>query len=42
MQEMVREITTLGNKAGTAELSPLVVEMKTGLEKVREQIQNIE
>ena len=42
MQEMFREINTLGNKAGTAEISPLVVEMKTGLEKVREQIQNIE
>ena len=42
MQEMFREINTLGNKAGTAEISPLVVAMKTGLEKVREQIQNIE
>ena len=42
MQEMFREINTLGNKAGTADISPLVVEMKTGLEKVREQIQNIE
>ena len=42
MQEMFREINTLGNKAGTAEISPLVVQMKTGLEKVREQIQNIE
>ena len=42
MQEMSREINTLGNKAGTAEISPLVVAVKTGLEKVREQIQNIE
>ena len=42
MQEMFREINTLGNKAGTAEISPLVVAVKTGLEKVREQIQNIE
>ena len=42
IQEMFREINTLGNKAGTAEISPLVVALKTGLEKVREQIQNIE
>ena len=42
MQEMFREINTLGNKAGTAEISPIVVALKTGLEKVREQIQNIE
>jgi uncharacterized protein (TIGR00255 family) len=42
IQEMNREITTLGNKAGSSEVSPLVVEFKTGLEKIREQVQNIE
>jgi uncharacterized protein (TIGR00255 family) len=42
MQEMFREITTLGNKAGGCEITPLVVEFKTELEKIREQVQNIE
>lgn len=42
VQEIFREINTLGNKAACAEVSPLVVTMKTELEKIREQIQNIE
>lgn len=42
IQEMNREITTLGNKCSEAEISHMVVEFKTGLEKIREQIQNIE
>lgn len=42
VQEIFRELTTLGNKAGTAEVSPLVVKMKTEVEKIREQIQNVE
>ncbi len=42
MQELFREITTLGNKAGIAEVSPLVVAFKSELEKLREQIQNVE
>jgi uncharacterized protein (TIGR00255 family) len=42
MQEMFREITTLGNKAGGCEITPRVVEFKTELEKIREQVQNIE
>ena len=42
VQEMFREITTLGNKAGTPEVSPLVVAFKTELEKIREQVQNVE
>ncbi|HCE45075.1 MAG TPA: YicC family protein [Lentisphaeria bacterium] len=41
-QEIQREITTVGNKALQCEISPLVVEFKTELEKIREQIQNIE
>lgn len=41
-QEIFREITTLGNKAMSAEISPLVVKMKEELEKMREQAQNIE
>ncbi len=41
-QEIQREITTVGNKALQCEISPLVVEFKTELEKIREQVQNIE
>lgn len=42
VQETFREINTLGNKAACAEISPLIVIMKTELEKIREQVQNIE
>ncbi len=42
MQEMFREITTLGNKASLPAVTPLVVEFKTELEKMREQVQNVE
>ncbi|MDD4817479.1 MAG: YicC family protein [Victivallaceae bacterium] len=42
LQEMFREITTLSNKAGTPEISPLTVAFKSELEKLREQIQNAE
>ena len=41
-QEMFREINTLGNKAGIPPVSALVVEFKSELEKMREQIQNVE
>lgn len=42
IQEISREATTLGNKAPGIELSPLVVQFKTELEKIREQVQNVE
>ncbi len=42
MQEMFREITTYGNKASGTGASKLVVDFKTALEKLREQIQNVE
>ncbi|MEM6823402.1 MAG: DUF1732 domain-containing protein, partial [Verrucomicrobiota bacterium] len=42
LQEMAREINTIGSKANDLEISQSVVDMKTELEKVREQIQNIE
>ena len=42
VQEINREINTIGSKAGNAEIAHLVVDMKTELEKIREQIQNIE
>jgi len=41
-QEMGREINTIGSKANAAEVSQQVVHMKAELEKIREQIQNIE
>jgi len=42
IQEIQREINTIGSKSGIPEISELVVDFKTGLEKVREQVQNIE
>lgn len=42
MQEMFREINTLGNKAGCGSATPILVRFKSELEKTREQLQNIE
>jgi uncharacterized protein (TIGR00255 family) len=42
MQEMNRETNTIGSKANNARIAHLVVNMKCELEKIREQIQNIE
>lgn len=42
IQEMNREVNTIGSKCGNSEIAHIVVECKTELEKVREQIQNIE
>jgi uncharacterized protein (TIGR00255 family) len=41
-QEIGREVNTIGSKANDAEISRHVVEMKTALERIREQIQNVE
>lgn len=41
-QEMNREINTTGSKANDLEMTKIVVEMKSELEKLREQVQNIE
>jgi len=41
-QEMFREINTLSNKASSAEISRLAVEVKALIEKLREQVQNLE
>jgi uncharacterized protein (TIGR00255 family) len=41
-QEMNRELNTIGSKANAAEISQEVVHLKAELEKIREQIQNIE
>ncbi len=42
MQEMNRETNTIGSKANNAKIAKIVVNMKGELEKIREQIQNIE
>ena len=41
-QEMGRETNTIGSKANDAEISLQVVEVKTALERIREQIQNVQ
>lgn len=41
-QEMNREANTIGSKCVDAEISHIVVDMKAEIEKIREQIQNIE
>ena len=42
LQEMNRETNTIGSKASNTETAHLVVNIKNELEKIREQIQNIE
>ena len=42
IQEMNREINTIGSKCQNSGIAHLVVECKTDMEKIREQIQNIE
>ena len=41
LQEMGREINTIGSKTDFIEISHLVVQLKDELEKIREQVQNI-
>lgn len=42
LQEMGREINTIGAKANDAEIAGRVVQMKAQLERIREQVQNVE
>jgi len=42
LQEMGREVNTIGSKANDGEIASCVVELKAELEKIREQVQNIE
>lgn len=42
VQEMFREINTVASKANDLEISHIVVDVKAELEKIREQLQNIE
>ncbi|HEY3055073.1 MAG TPA: YicC/YloC family endoribonuclease [Thermoanaerobaculia bacterium] len=41
-QEMVREINTMGSKSRAASIRTVVVELKTEVERIREQVQNVE
>jgi uncharacterized protein (TIGR00255 family) len=42
LQEFAREANTIGSKGSDAPIAHLVVELKTELERVREQVQNVE
>lgn len=42
LQELHREVNTMASKAGDAQIAQMVVTMKSELEKLREQAQNIE
>jgi len=42
LQEMHREVNTIGSKANDLEISQKVIQVKTELERFREQIQNVE
>lgn len=42
VQEMNREVNTMASKALNLEIKNIAIEMKNGIEKIREQIQNIE
>jgi len=42
MQEMNRETNTIGSKSGSLDITNIVINIKTELEDIREQVQNIE
>ena len=42
VQEMNRETNTIGSKCQDMEITKVVVDIKSEIEKIREQIQNIE
>lgn len=42
VQELNREVNTIGSKAQDASIAHMVIDMKAEIEKIREQIQNIE
>lgn len=42
LQELNREVNTIGSKANDADITSCVVQLKSELEKIREQVQNIE
>lgn len=42
IQEMNREVNTIGSKSGSIDITNCVIELKTMIEDIREQVQNIE
>lgn len=42
VQELLREANTIGSKCNDAEVAHAVVELKTSIERLREQVQNVE
>ncbi len=42
VQELNREVNTIGSKSNDLEMTSIVVDMKSEIEKIREQVQNIE
>ena len=42
VQEMNREANTIGSKANDLEVTALMLQIKAEIEKIREQVQNIE
>ena len=42
VQEMNRETNTIGSKCQNAEIAHIVVDIKAEIEKIREQVQNLE
>ncbi len=42
IQEMNREVNTIGSKSSNLDITRTVVDLKSEIEKMREQIQNIE
>jgi len=42
IQEMIREVNTIGSKSSDAEISRKVIDIKSELSRIREQVQNIE
>lgn len=42
LQEMLREINTIGSKSNNLSINNLVIETKNELEKIKEQVQNVE
>ena len=41
-QEMLREANTMGSKANDAEIARAIVEIKTAIDRIKEQVQNVE
>jgi uncharacterized protein (TIGR00255 family) len=42
LQELHREFNTMGSKVGRADAAHIIIEVKSELEKIREQVQNVE